>query len=479
MTFVERLETFLKFDRIESHSVRVRARAVYVIGFLFVATQLINQIGLYITYNSFTADHMLSMAVSILVFTCIFNLRYKLNFPFYAGLFSFLIIAATLASAVPDKTGINSALIPFFILGCMANGFICGVRAVAVFCGLGFVTIWYLYTVSQGYPAGGALDPDVFAMRNFQRAFQSSLALMMVGFVCGLFSKNMHGAFATLEEGLSTARENDRAKTQFLANMSHELRTPMNGILGISEVLMETDLDAEQTELTALINQSGETLVGLITDVLLFSQIESGKVQLSSDPIDIKSLVKKAAAPHRVLAAQKNIPIHLSVPATLPRPVYGDANRLQHVISSIIGNAVKFTDAGRVDVSVKSAENREGYTRLIFSIRDTGIGIAEDKLPIIFDRFRQANETRKRAHGGTGLGLTVAQGLVYLMQGEVSAMSREGAGSIFCVTVDLPNTDHESDSDSLYANPQIIANVSEQAKPALQTPAIGRPLLTS
>jgi len=442
MTFVERLETFLKFDRIESHSVRVRARAVYVIGFLFVATQLINQIGLYITYNSFTADHMLSMAVSILVFTCIFNLRYKLNFPFYAGLFSFLIIAATLASAVPDKTGINSALIPFFILGCMANGFICGVRAVAVFCGLGFVTIWYLYT-------------------------------------CGLFSKNMHGAFATLEEGLSTARENDRAKTQFLANMSHELRTPMNGILGISEVLMETDLDAEQTELTALINQSGETLVGLITDVLLFSQIESGKVQLSSDPIDIKSLVKKAAAPHRVLAAQKNIPIHLSVPATLPRPVYGDANRLQHVISSIIGNAVKFTDAGRVDVSVKSAENREGYTRLIFSIRDTGIGIAEDKLPIIFDRFRQANETRKRAHGGTGLGLTVAQGLVYLMQGEVSAMSREGAGSIFCVTVDLPNTDHESDSDSLYANPQIIANVSEQAKPALQTPAIGRPLLTS
>ncbi len=486
MTLVERLEKFLNFDRIESHSVRVRARAVYVIGFLFVATQLVNQIGLYITYNGFAPDHMLSLTVSILVFTCIFNLRYKLNFPFYAGLFSFLIITATLVSAVPDKTGINSALIPFLILGCMTNGFICGVRAVAVFCGLGFVTIWYLYIVSQGYPSGGVLDPEVFAIRNFQRAFQSSLALVMVGFVCGLFSKNMHGAFATLETGLHTARENDRAKTQFLANMSHELRTPMNGILGISEVLMETDLDAEQTELTALINQSGETLVGLISDVLLFSQIESGTIHLSSDPIEIKTLVKRAVAPHRVLAAQKDIPIYLSFPPALPSHVYGDPKRLQHIISSIVGNAVKFTSDGRIDISVRSAEGPAGLKRLIFSVKDTGIGIAEDKLPIIFERFRQADETRKRVHGGTGLGLTVAQGLARLMHGNISAMSRQGAGSIFCLTVDLPatmNTIHpHGQSDGQRGMTQMSAQPRQQARaplPALQpSPATRGSLLT-
>lgn len=441
MTLIDRIETFLNFDRIQTHSVRVRARAVYVIGFVFVVTQIINQIGMYVTYGGITADHMLSAAVSILVFVCILNLRYKLNFPFYAGLFSFLIIASTLASAVPDKTGINSALLAFFILGSMANGFICGVRAVAVFCCLGLATIWYLYTVSLGYPSGGDLDPDVFADRNFQRAFQTSLALFMVSIVCGLFSYNMHEAFETLESGIATAKENDRAKTQFLANMSHELRTPMNGILGISEVLMETNLDAEQTELTALINQSGETLVGLISDVLLFSQIESGTVQLSDDPLHLKSVILKAVAPHRVLAAQKNIPIYLSIPVDLPERFCGDEKRFQHVISSVVGNAVKFTNKGRIDITAMGSQLPNGEYRLVMTIKDTGIGIPEDKLPIIFDRFRQADESRKRMHGGTGLGLTVAQGLLSLMGGNISAMSRVGSGSIFCITIDMPIDD--------------------------------------
>ena len=457
MTKIERLEKLLRLERIESPSIRVRARAVYVIGLVFAATQIANLFGMYITYGGITADHMLSIAVTILVAVSIINLRYKLNFPFYATLFSFLIIASTLASAVPDKTGINSALIPFFILGSMANGFICGVRAVAIFCGFGIVTIWYLYSVSLGFPAGGDLDPEVFALRNFQRAFQSSLALLMVSFVCGLFSKNMHGAFATLEENLETAQENDRAKTQFLANMSHELRTPMNGILGISEVLMETDLDTEQTELTALINQSGETLVGLISDVLLFSQIESGKVQLSHDAFEVKPLILKAIAPHRVSAAQKELPIYLSIAKDLPQYFAGDEKRLQHAISSIFGNAVKFTQRGRIDVGVTGTETTSGLYRLIFSIKDTGIGIPDNKLSIIFERFRQADESRTRAHGGTGLGLTVAQGLVDLMGGTISAMSRVGSGSIFAITVDLPIAGSEAhktlDAQARGANP--------------------------
>lgn len=438
MTITEKLEKFLNFDRIDSHSVRVRARAVYVMGFIFVAMQMVNQVGMYVTYGGITTDHMLSAGVSVLVLVSVLNLRYKLSFPFYACLFSILIIAATMMSALPDKTGINSALLPFFILGSMANGFICGVRAVAIFCAVGFAAIWYLYSVSLGFPAGGVLDPETFATRNFQRAFQGSLAFVMVSLVCGIFSKNMHGAFGTLEEGIETARENDRAKTQFLANMSHELRTPMNGILGISEVLMETDLDPEQAELTALINQSGETLVGLITDVLLFSQIESRTVQLSDDPFDLKPIVLKAVAPHRVLAAQKNLPIYLSIAPTVPKRFFGDETRLQHIIGSVVGNAVKFTNKGRVDISILGSKTSEGLFRLVFSVKDTGIGIAEDKLPIIFERFRQADESRKRIHGGTGLGLTVAQGLIDLMDGTISAMSRPQSGSIFCITVDLP-----------------------------------------
>lgn len=465
MTLIEKVEQFLNFDRIETQSVRVRARAVYVIGFVFVLTQMANQIGLFLTYGGLTVDHFLSVGVSILVFVSILNLRYKLNFPFYASMFSFLIIVSTLISAVPDKTGINSALLCFFILGSMANGFICGVRAVAIFCGLGFVTLWYLYSVSLGYPTGGALDPKVFAERNFQRAFQGSLALVMVSIVCGLFSHNMHTAFGTLEEGIETARENDRAKTQFLANMSHELRTPMNGILGISEVLMETNLDAEQTELTALINQSGETLVGLISDVLLFSQIESNKVQLTEEAFALKPVILKAIAPHRVLAAQKNLQVYLSLSDKLPKEFIGDAKRLQHVVASIMGNAVKFTNRGRIDIRAIGTTSQGGNFRLSLTIQDTGIGIPDDKLPIIFDRFRQADESRKRVHGGTGLGLTVAQGLVHLMGGTISAMSRVGSGSIFAITLDLPVAETQTQNQA-----QVQAQRSAPSRAAL-TPA--------
>ncbi len=438
MNVLDSIERFLNLDRIESASVRVRARAVYVMGIVFVLSQLLNQIAMFISYGRITADHMISVTISTIVLASIFNLKHKLNFVFYASLFSFLIIVGTIASALEGSTGINSALMPFFILGVIANGFICGVRAVAVFVILGLATLWYLYSVSMGAPSGGPLDPAVIAGRNFQRAFQASLALAMVGAVVAIFSQNMHEAFGSLEENLSLAEESDRAKTQFLATMSHELRTPMNGILGISEVLMETDLDVEQTELTAMINQSGETLLALITDVLLFSQLESGKVKLTRDPFVLKHTILAAVAAHRISAAQKGLELSINITSKVPKMFTGDAIRLAHALSSMVGNAVKFTDKGRVEISVISTPRKGGLERLIISVKDSGVGIDEDKLAFIFDRFRQADESRKRAHDGTGLGLTVALGLAKLMGGEISAMSRVGAGSIFCLTVDLP-----------------------------------------
>ncbi len=438
MQLLDKIERFLNLDRIESASVRVRARAVYVMGIIFTLSQVLNQIVLYISYGGITVDHMISASVSAMVLASILNLRHKLNFPFYAALFSFLIIAGTIASALGGDTGINTALLPLFILGVIANGFICGARAVAVFIGAGLAAIWYLYSVSMGTTLGGIIDPKLIGASNFQRAFQASLTLAMVGAIVAVFSQNMHEAFGALEENLSLAEESDRAKTQFLATMSHELRTPMNGILGISEVLMDTDLDIEQTELTAMINQSGETLLALITDVLLFSQLESGKVKLTHDPFTLKDTLLSAVAPHRISAAQKGLELSINITSKVPKMFSGDSIRLAHALSSMIGNAVKFTDKGHVEISVISTPRTSGLERLIISVKDSGVGIDEDKLGFIFDRFRQADESRKRAHDGTGLGLTVALGLAKLMGGEISAMSRVGAGSIFCFTVDLP-----------------------------------------
>ncbi len=441
MNAIEKIESVLKFGRIDSHSVRVRARAVYLVGLVFVISQLGNQIGMFLSYGEIVFDHYVSAAAACLVLAAVYGLRYTLNFPFYAIFYSALIVIGIMAAAVPDHTGINSALLPLFLLGSVAAGFICGTRAIAGYYAVAIAAIWYLYSVSVSAPPGGMYEAAAFTERNFHRAFQCSIGLTMMSVICALFSHTMHEAFGTLEEKIDRAEENDREKTQFLANMSHELRTPMNGIIGISEILMETELDAEQIEMTAMVNQSGEALVGLISNALLFSQIESGSVKLTQDPFVLEKMMRKAAAPHRVLAAQKRLGFRLNIPENIPPMYIGDSQRLQHVVSSLIDNAVKFTAKGEVNISLSVTPQKTGKQRLLFTVKDTGIGIDNTKLDMIFDRFRQADESRKRNFGGTGLGLTVARGLMDLMGGEVSAMSRLGSGSIFCIKVDLEAAD--------------------------------------
>ena len=434
---VEKIESVLRINRIESPSSRVRARAVYVIGIAFIAVQVVNQVGMTITYGGIVLDHYISIAVSALFMLALYGLRYNLNFVLYASFYSALIFIGTLASALPDGTGINSALLPVFMLGCAGNGFICGKKAVALFFFTSLIIIWYLYSISMSLPAGHIWDPAVFGDRNFQRAFQCTLSLAMMSIICAFFSHTMHDAFETLAEKVDRAEESDRAKTQFLANMSHELRTPMNGILGISDVLLETDMTEEQIELTTMINQSGEALIGLISNVLLFSQIESDSIKLTRDPFVLKKTVLRAAAPHRLLASQKKLGFNVRIPENIPPMYIGDAERLTHAISSLVDNAVKFTAKGHIDISVMVTPRHDSKQRIVISVKDSGIGINESDLAIIFETFRQADERRKRRFGGTGLGLTVARGLVNLMGGEVSAMSRVGAGSIFSITLDL------------------------------------------
>ena len=431
--FFAGLERALRIDRFETKSELMRARAVYMTGLAFLATQVINNTTMSYSYGRLTFDHAVSGVACVLVILCISTLRLSRNFQLYAGIYSVLIIAGTLSSALNQNTGINSALIPFFVLGVVLNGFICGWRATTAFGVVAWGVIWYLWWISSVYDYTPIFDVEKFADRNFQRAVQASLAIVLITMMAGFFSKNMHEAFSELEAGIVEAQNSDRAKTDFLATMSHELCTPMNGIIGMNDILEETDLDEDQKELTAIIRESGRDLQNIIGNVLLFSQLDAGRVSLDDTPFNIRSVVRAVAERYQGLVMQKGLTLQTFIADTVPEQLIGDDGRTTQIICSLVNNAVKFTDSGTIKIALHGGTDAQGHTVLLLSVTDTGIGIAEADQDRIFERFTQEDGSIKRRHGGTGLGLTVARGLAELMGGTVTVKSEPGKGSTFTV----------------------------------------------
>ncbi len=268
------------------------------------------------------------------------------------------------------------------------------------------------------------------------------------------------------------AQEAARVKSEFLANMSHELRTPLNGVIGFTRQMLKTQLTNSQTDYLQTIEKSAKNLLNIINDILDFSKLEAGKLALENIPFDFQESLEEVVSLQATSAHEKGLELTLKIDPKIPPGLVGDSLRIQQVLTNLVGNSIKFTEHGNIDISVELRSQKEDTVELQFMVRDTGIGISERQQAQLFQAFSQADASISRRYGGTGLGLVITQKLVSQMGGEISLTSRLHQGSTFWFTLRLSATDMPVselvDTESLKQRSLLLVEPNMQAASVMQ-----------
>jgi signal transduction histidine kinase/CheY-like chemotaxis protein len=342
---------------------------------------------------------------------------------------SFVAISlTTIFLAAIGNGGVDGYVTPLLIVGPLAAGYFLSVRS-AIVCGvLALASLTGLYGLDQA----GLVTETPYSEDATQIA---SLLLLSTATILSLTCA-LAFAIAT-ERMLGEARKADAAKSAFLANMSHEIRTPMNGVIGVLDLLLHASTNAKERDLLLTASASSHALVSILDDILDHAKLEAGAISIETLPTDPRQSCQEVLDLFRAKADLQGLDLRLLVDDQVPTAVRTDPTRLRQILWNLIGNAVKFTDSGSIEIAIFH-EQRHTPHRLRVEIRDTGVGMSEAARRTVFDRFAQADGSTTRRFGGTGLGLTICQKLIDLMDGEIGVSSTLGEGSTFWFSIDAP-----------------------------------------
>ena len=349
---------------------------------------------------------------------------------------------AVIVSTSYGSGGVSQAGHAWIYVVPLVAGMLGGVRCLAIWGPLSLAA-----TLSMAFGGIGPFRitmaiPQAFA--EAQGVFDIVLIFLTVGLVIATFlrtrtlaERENQAIVAELARAEGAARQADQAKSAFLATMSHEIRTPMNGVLGMTDLLLEMPLGEQQRRFAEVIKSSGESLLSILNDVLDYSKIEAGRMEIESTPFDLRSLVEHTVELIAARGQEQRLVFIVDLDPSLPASVLGDPTRLRQVLMNLLGNAVKFTSRGEVEISVAVTGRTADTVGLTLAVRDTGVGIAASAIERLFRPFSQADATIARQYGGTGLGLAISARIVELMGGRIGVESTLGVGSTFWVAIDL------------------------------------------